>query len=200
MIHIQKHTFIDPNIPISVDCVLNSIREHLGHPWNGNIQNNYQGAETLQSLYDYINSGIPTPDFAYQGDLFRIHSPYIKYATLIDPKTEKIIGKISKYGSAFIVPFTHYDKYLVSFSKSNDFTKPIYSKVSEDQQAILFHINTMDKYGINICKIIEKYDEIYYSRFKDEEEIMFPLLSQYVKKEYQCTPRQFNYYMRRYNK
>lgn len=54
---------ISSNIPLNLKEVLDALSEHQGNPWNGDLGNNYNGANIINDLYEYINSGIPKEDF-----------------------------------------------------------------------------------------------------------------------------------------
>ena len=130
--------FISDTIPISVEAVVNEIITRQGMPWGGRIaEHSYFPA--LQKLFQIMNSGIPVEDFFYQGDIYRLHSPYVTTTEWIDPGKERIISKVCSDGSCSVLPITEYSDTLVAFSKSYDFTdQKIYYKV---YPSMIFSIN-----------------------------------------------------------
>lgn len=186
---------ISSNIPLNVYEIIDAIHFHQRSPWNYNLGNNYDGVEILTDLWKYMNSGVPEEYFFYKGDLYRIHCPNTTLIQYIDKENETIVGKVWGDGSCSVLPKTHYDDYPISFSKSYDFTKPVYYKVVHSKTSIINHINTKDKYGIDVNAIMFKYD-FPNLQVVEEQEIMFPMMKDYVVKEYKCSPNQFLYYMR----
>lgn len=184
------------DIPLNVDDIVHTIRERQGAGWNGGIYYQYFNSSILQSLFDYMNSGIPVDNYFYRGSIYRIHCSSFMLASNVNKDDDIIIGKICGDGSCRVLPVTKYTDKLSSFSKCYDFTTKCYYKVSPKEQAVLFHFNTGDKYGLDINSFLHKYgykNEI----FEGEQEILFPFSQQYILKEYHCTPNQFKYYMRK---
>lgn len=186
---------ISKNIPINAEKVINQIYERLDLPWNnGRINESYEFPE-IERLYQIINSGIEKEDFFYNGDLFRIHSRYTTTTDELDSDRERIIGNICRDNSCSVLPITEYSSRPVAFCKSYDFTdKKIFYHVISSEKAVMFHANTQGLYGIDVCKLLKRFG--YESRFEGEQEVLFPLMKEYVIKEYECTPNQFKYYMR----
>lgn len=164
-------------------------------PWNGRISE-YRSFPALQRLFEMMNSGIPKEVFFYQGDIYRLHSPYVTTTEWIDPQKERIISKVCSDGSCSVLPITEYSDTLVAFSKSYDFTDyRIYYKVAASQRSILIHINTKKLYGIDVNALLNRFGVDQW-RYEGEQEILFPLLQEYVVKEYDGTPNKFKYYLR----
>lgn len=187
--------FVSKNIPVSVVKVVNEIMTRQGMPWNGRISE-YHSFPTLQELFQIVNSGIPKEDFFYQGDIYRLHSPFVTTTEWVDPEKERIISKVRSDGSCSVLPMTKYSDKLVAFSKSYDFTdQRIYYKVAPSQRSILIHINTKKLYGIDVNVLLNRFG-IDQRRYEGEQEILFPLLREYVVKEYDGTPNKFKYYLR----
>ena len=190
------NTYISDNIPLPAEDVLSEIADRQQLPWNsGRISEKYHFA-ALQKLFKIINSGIPVEDFFYQGDLFRLHTPYVRSAEDIRPSRERIIGQIYSDGSCEAMPYTQYSDTLVAFSKSCDFTdRRIYYKVFPHDKAILIHANTKGLYGIDVNVLMERFG-VKQRRYEGEQEVLFPLLKEFVIKEYAGTPNKFKYYFR----
>ncbi len=186
---------ISNNIQISAEKVIEEIRTRQGLPWNGRISK-YHSFPNLQSLFQIINSGIPEEDFFYQGDIYRLHSPYVSTIEYIDKNKERIISKVCSDGSCSVLPITEYSDTLVAFSKSYDFTnQKIYYKVYPSQRSILIHTNTKNCYGIDVNVLLNRFG-VNQWRYEGEQEVLFPLLQDYVVKEYDGTPNKFKYYLR----
>ena len=186
---------ISENIPLPVDGVIKEIMRRQSESWNNGRINDYLSFPLLQELFSYINWGIPKQDFFYQGDLFRIHGSQTKHVSSVDLGRERIISKPCSDGSCRVLPITEYTEKLVSFSKNHDFTRKCYYKVDVDIRAVLFFCNTRRMYGIDVNTFLHKYgyrNELY----EEEQEVLFPLMKDYIIKEYSCTPNQFNYYLR----
>lgn len=187
--------FVSKNIPVSVDKVVNEIKNRQGMPWDGRISEHHS-FPTLQELFQIVNSGIPKEDFFYQGDIYRLHSPFVTTTEWVDPEKERIISKVRSDGSCSVLPITEYSDTLVAFSKSYDFTdQSIYLKVAPNQRSILIHINTKKLFGIDVNVLLNRFG-IDQWRYEGEQEILFPLLREYVVKEYDGTPNKFKYYLR----
>ena len=187
--------FISKNIPISAEKVVNEITTRQGMPWNGRISEDHS-FPALQKLFQIVNSGIPKEDFFYQGEIYRLHSPFVTTNEWIDPKKERIISKVRSDGSCSVLPITEYSNTLVAFSKSYDFTdQNIYHKVAPSQRSILIHTNTKNLYGIDVNVLLNRFGVDQW-RYEGEQEILFPLLQEYVVKEYDGTPNKFKYYLR----
>ena len=165
-------------------------------PWNNGRISEYKEYPSLHKLFQIINSGIPKEDFFYQGDLFRIHTGYVKLKENVEPSRERIIGKVRSDGSCRVLPITEYPDTLAAFSKRYDFTdRNIYYKVYPCEKAILIHSNTGSLYGIDVNVLKERFG-VGHDRYSGEQEVLFPLLREYVVKEYNCTPNRFKYYLR----
>ena len=187
--------FISKNIPISAKKVVEEIMTRQGMPWGGRISE-YHSFPALQELFQIVNSGVPKEDFFFQGDIYRLHSPCFTSTECIDPETERVIGKVCSDGSCKVLPITQYSDSLVAFSKSYDFTDHrIYYKVAPNQRSILIHINTNKLYGIDVNVLLNRFGVDQW-RYEGEQEILFPLLQEYVVKEYEGTPNKFKYYLR----
>ena len=191
---------ISNNIPLCAEQIINEINQRQQAPWNCGRINEDNEFPNLNALFKIINSGITREDFFYQGDLFRIHSPYTGLYTRINPQKEIIISKPCRDGSCHILERTEYDSKLVAFSKSCDFTDfNVYYKVEPEQKAFILHFNTHELFGIDVNAFLKRYDKLYsHNRYKKEQEVLFPLSEEYLVKEYFCTPNQFKYYMRRF--
>ena len=186
---------VSKNIPISAELIVEEITTRQGMPWNGRISE-YRSFPALQRLFEMMNSGIPKEVFFYQGDIYRLHSPYVTTTEWIDPQKERIISKVCSDGSCSVLPITEYSDTLVAFSKSYDFTDyRIYYKVAASQRSILIHINTKKLYGIDVNALLNRFGVDQW-RYEGEQEILFPLLQEYVVKEYDGTPNKFKYYLR----
>ena len=189
---------VSPNINLSAEQVINEISERQQLPWNSGGIALYRQFPALQELFSIINSGIPREDFFYQGDLFRLHTPYIGIADDIDPSQEVVVSKICDDGSCIILPKTRYSDAIVAFSKSFDFTDPrVYYKVRASTRARLIHVNTGSHYGIDVNKLMARFG-CKIERYEREQEVLFPLQKEFVVKEYNGTPNKFKYYLRRY--
>lgn len=187
--------FISKHIPIDANAVLQEIHYRQALPWNNGRINEYQRFPHIQALFNCINSGIPREDFMFQGDLFRIHTPYIGLASDIDSESEEIVSKVCCDGSCSIQPKTKYDGEIVAFSKSYDFTRKVFYKVASNRRAIIIHITTGTCYGIDVNKLLARFD-MEDERYSDEQEVLFPLCRDNLIKEYKCTPNQMRYYFR----
>lgn len=187
---------ISPNIPLLGADAIREIRKRQGLPWNDGKISEYEEFPILQTLFHIINSGIPRQDFFYQGDLFRLHTPYPKLTDDVDLDNEEVVRKSPSSRSCVVLPITMYSESVVAFSKSCDFTDTrIYNKVIPSETARLIHINTGNKFGIDINKLMARFG-CADGRFEGEEEVLFPLLREFVVKEYRGTPNQFRYYLR----
>ena len=190
---------ISSNINLSAEAVVDEIRERQQLPWNSGGIARYRECPALQKLFRIINSGIPKEDFFYQGGIFRLHTPYTGLADDIDPSQEDVVSRIGNDGSCSILPRTWYSDDVVAFSKSFDFTdSKIYYKVVASMPARLIHVNTKNCYGIDVNKLMERFGckiELY----EKEREVLFPLLPEFVVKEYKGTPNKFKYYLRRFS-
>lgn len=187
---------VSNDIPIEIEKIINEITHRLQAPWNNGRINDNNEYPTLQKLFNLINSGIPTEDFFYKGDLFRLHTQYTALSAYIDPQREQIIGKIESDGSCSALPITEYTPKLVAYSKTPDFTnRTIFNKVCPKEKAILLHVNTQSHYGIDVNKFLNRYgvDTCY----EKEQEVMFPLEKAFVIKEYHGTPNKFKYFLRK---
>lgn len=185
---------ISRSIPLDVEAVAEEIMRRQRAPWNNGRINDEYDFPLLQEMFLYMNSGIPMEDYFYIGDLFRIHSRYITIVSEVDSEKERVISKSSD-GSCSVLPITEYSNNLVAFSKDHDFTRNCFYKVNPTETAIMIHAYTMDLFGLDINAFLNQYgfrNELY----EEEKEVLFPLMSKYVIKEYTCTPRQFNYYLR----
>ena len=185
---------ISKNIPINASRVLEEIQQRQGAPWNDGRINDYSDFPHLVQLYRIIKSGIPEEDFFYKGDLFRIHTAYVGLAKDIDPDKERIISKVRSDGSCSILPLTDFSEELVAFNKSPDFTN--FNKVIPDEKAVLIHVNTKSYYGIDVNKLQKRFG--IQTHFYGEQEVLFPLLREFVVKEYLTTPNKAKYYLRKY--
>ena len=189
---------ISSNINLSAEAVVDEIRDRQQLPWNSGGIARYREYPALQELFSIINSGIPREDFFYQGNLFRLHTPYIGIADDIDSTQEEVVSKICDDGSCSIHPKTRYSNAIVAFSKNFDFTdNKIYYKVAASMPAILIHVNTRNHYGIDVNKLMERFG-CKIERYEREQEVLFPLQKEFVVKEYKETPNKFRYYLRRY--
>lgn len=190
---------VSPNILIPAFDVIEEIRDRQGKPWNSGGIARYKAYPALQELFRVINSGIPREDFFYQGDIFRLHTPYTGLADDIDPSQEDVVSRICDDCSCSVLPRTRYSDAVVAFSKSFDFTdSKIYYKVVASMPARLIHVNTKNCYGIDVNKLMERFGckiELY----EMEREVLFPLLPEFVVKEYKGTPNKFKYYLRRFS-
>lgn len=182
-------------IPLDVEDVIRAIYYRQGLPWNNGRINDYSYFEVLQTLFFYMNSGIPKEDFFYQGDLYRVHSSYSTLISQIDKNKERVIGGICSDGSCRVLPITKYSNQLVSFSKNHDFTRSCYYKLPANRQAVILWCKTRDKYGLDVNTFLKQYNA-QNKTFEAEEEVLFPLQKCYLKKEYHCSPTQFKYYLR----
>lgn len=186
---------ISEQIPIEVEDVISEMMYRQGLPWNnGRIADHYF-FENLNKLFRIINSGIDKEDFMFQGNLYRIHTAYIRSIEYLDSFRERIIDSVCDDGSCSVLPYTNYTDEVVSFSKSPDFLKDVYYKVATSRQAVLLHVNTGNMYGIDVNAFYKRYDLIN-ERYAEEQEVLFPITLESLVKEYWCTPRQFRYYMR----
>lgn len=187
--------FVSDNIPIDAERVVSEILERQQLPWNNGRINDYRDFPSLRQIFRVINSGIPKEDFFYQGDLFRLHTPYVTTVDWVDTSKERIIGKVCSDGSCSVLPLTEYSPELVAFSKRCDFTdRKVFYKVSPTQRAVLLHINTGTKYGIDVNKLLQRFDIL--TRYEGEQEVLFPLEKGSIVKEYYGTPNKFRYYLR----
>lgn len=190
---------ISSNINLSAEAVVDEISERQQLPWNSGGIARYKEYPALQELFRVINSGIPREDFFYQGDIFRLHTPYTGLADDIDPSQEDVVSRICNDGSCSILPRTRYSDAVVAFSKSFDFTdSKIYYKVAASMPARLIHVNTKNCYGIDVNKLMERFG-CKIERYEKEREVLFPLLPEFVVKEYKGTPNKFKYYLRRFS-
>ena len=112
---------VSNSIPISSELIIQEITTRQGMPWNMRISE-FQSFPALQKLFEIMNSGISKEDFFYQGDIYRLHSPYVTTTEWIDPEKERIISKVRSDKSCSVLPKTEYSDTLVAFSKSYDFT------------------------------------------------------------------------------
>lgn len=187
---------ISKNIPIEVSDVLAELYRRQGLPWNNGRINDYSQFPSLNKLFEYINSGIQKEDFMYQGDLYRIHTPYCTLSKQIDLRKERLIGEVYEDDSCSVLPITEYTKEVVAFSKSPDFTRPIFYKVAPSEKAVFLHVNTGSFFGIDINRFYNRFGESN-ERLESEMEVLFPLTKETLVKEYWCTPNRFKYYMRK---
>lgn len=188
---------ISNNIPLNPYEVVEAIHTRQSLPWNY-AKTNDSSLDILDELFKIINSGIPKEDFMYQGNLFRIHTPYVGLYDDIDKEKEFAINKPCSDGSCSILTYTRYEDRLVSFSKSPNFTKDVYYKICPTLKSNLFYANTKEKYGIDINVLTLKFGG-YNPRLKQEYEVLFPLQKDFIIKEYLCTPNQFKNYMKKFN-
>ena len=172
------------------------IQQRQQLPWDNAKLNDY-AENRLEEWFEYINKPDTWKDcWFYQGDLYRIHTPYSGLSTEIDKTKERIVSKIYEDDSCNILPITQYSDKIVAFSKSYDFTTDAFYKVDERGYPDTFiHINTGDKYGIDVNKLYKSlgYEQTRYSK---EYEVLFPLSKTFMIKEYICSPKQFLYYNR----
>ena len=193
-------THISDNIKIHADVVIAEIAQRQQLPWNNGRISDYNQFPELQKLFRIINSGIPREDFFFQGDLFRLHTTYVTLEEYVDPSKERITGKVCSDGSCEVIPLTEYSDTLVAFSKSYDFTdRRVYYKVYPSDKAIMIHSNTKDLYGIDVNAFMDRFG-VKQKRYSGEQEVLFPILRDYVVKEYEGTPNKFKYYLRSYSK
>ena len=189
--------FISKNIPIDACLVLEDIKRRQGAPWNDGRINDYCDFPYIDKLLKIVNSGIPEEEFFYKGDLFRIHTQYSTDKSKITLSKERIISRVQPDGSCGVLPVTEYSEKPVAFSKSPDFTDPkIFNKVIPDEKAVIIHANTKSYYGIDVNKLQERFD--IQTRFSGEQEVLFPLLREFVVREYYTTPNKAKYYLRHY--
>lgn len=187
---------ISENIPLDVEMVLQELYDRQSSPWNNGRINDYHQFDSLNKLFEIINSGIPKESFMFQGDLYRIHTSYVTFSEYIDPVKERLIGKICEDDSCSVLPITQFSKEVVAFSKSPDFTRKVFYKVPATRQAIILHVNTGKLFGIDVNQFYKRYG-LSNERMEDEMEVLFPLTQQTLVKEYRCTPNRFKYYMRK---
>lgn len=187
---------ISKNIEINIDDVKNEILDRQGRSWNREVISENYTYNSLNNLFKIINSGIPKEDFMYVGDLYRIHSPYTSLYSCVDKEKEIVIGNICCDGSCHILRNTFYTNKVVSYSKCYDFTRDVFYHICPSQQSIIIHSNTKDLYGIDINVLLKRFN-IFNDKFVEEQEVLFPLLKDYVVKEYKCTPNQLNFYMKK---
>ena len=187
---------ISENIPLDVWTVLHEMHKRQELPWNNGRINDYRQFNTLNKLFEIINSGIPKEDFMYQGDLYRIHTSYGTLSEYIDPSKERLVGKVYDDGSCRVLPITEYTNSVVAFSKSPDFTRPVFYKVYATEPAVIIHANTGHQYGIDVNALYQRFG-CRNERMEEELEVLFPITKEAVIKEYRCTPNRFNYYMRK---
>jgi len=182
---------------LNIGAIIEELCVHQNRPWNRGMANDSSDFVMLNLLFDRINNTDFCDDFIYQGPLYRIHCGYCGIE--VDDNSFSV-GRIAENNSRWILPKTIYDDNVVSFSKCCDFTKRVYYHVLDDVPAVIIRVNTKSLKGIDINKFYDKYgsdfDLSYNDRFRDEQEVLFPLLEDHVIKEYVCTPKQFNYYMR----
>ncbi len=186
---------ISKDIPLDVNKVIQAIYKRQSLPWNNGRINDYYESEILQKMFEYMNSGIPKEDYFYQGNLFRIHGSHSTLQSCVDTNRERIIENICDDGSCSVLPITEYSEKPVAFSMNHDFTRRCFYKVSAHSQAVMFYCDTGTSYGLDVNMFLKRYNarnEMY----EEEQEVLFPLLKEYVVKEYHCTPTQFNYYLR----
>ena len=188
---------ISEQIPIEVEDVLSEMWSRQGLPWNNGRITDYHSFENLNKLFKIINSGIEKEDFMFQGDLYRIHTPYIMSIEFLDESRERLIDKVCEDGSCSVLPYTNYSDVVVSYSKSPDFTRDVYYKVSGSGQAVILHVNTGYMYGIDVNAFYKRLG-LKENRYTEEQEVLFPITMDTLVKEYWCTPKQFRYYMRNY--
>lgn len=189
---------VSKKIPIDVDLLLDEIKVRQGLSWDDGRINDYRKFNNLKKLFAIINSGIPKENFFFSGDLFRLHTQSVGHIKDFDCNKGQIVGRVYQDGSCSVLPFTEYNKELVAFSKSFDFTdRHIYYKVYGDDRSILLHFNTKNKYGIDVNAFQARYGIT--TRYKYEQEVLFPLEQEYLVKEYKGTPNKFKYYLRKKN-
>lgn len=189
-------SYISETIRIPVDAIINEISSRQGMPWNDGRISNQIEFQNLKELFLIMNSGIPREDFFFQGDIFRIHTRYVSTSEHFDSSKEERVSRISSDGSFSVLPRTEYSDILVAFSKSFDFTKrSVYNKVCQCEKSIMIHANTKNLYGIDINALLNRF-RLRNERYEGEQEILFPLLKDYIIKEYKCSPNRFKYYMR----
>lgn len=186
---------ISKEIPVEVNDVIKAIYERQSLPWNNGRINDYSSFDILQKMLCYINSGVSRQDYFYQGKIFRIHSSYTTLESYVNTDREFIVSKINDDGSCKVLPLTEYSDKVVAYSKNYDFTRACYYKISKRLKAVMFYCDTGKMFGLDINAFLKKYN-VRNERFEEEQEILFPLQKEYVIKEYICTPKQFNYYMR----
>lgn len=186
---------ISRSILLPAESVIAEICERQQLPWNSGSIAEYRDFPAIHALFQIINSGIPREDFFYQGDLYRLHSPYVGYASGIDPKREKIVSRICEDDSCLILRNTTYSEKLVAFSKTYDFTRKVFYNVNPTKPATLIHVNTHQLYGIDVNVFMRRFG-VLQKLYEQEHEVLFPLLPEFVIKEYCGTPNKFKYYLR----
>lgn len=164
-------------------------------PWNNGRINYRFSFPELNKLFKLINSGVEKEPFFYRGSLFRIHQGHSMLYDDIDENRYVLCGAVCDDGSCHVLPRTEYDEKLVAYSINPDFTRDVYYRVRGDETAIIIHANTKNKYGIYGNELIKVLGG-QMDRFYEEYEVLFPLLKEYVVKEYKTTPNRFKYYKR----
>lgn len=186
-------------LSLNAQPILYEMRCRQEESWNyGKINDRYD-YPYLNELFRIINSGIPKEDFMYQGNLFRIHSASTISYENIDLSKNILISDIYSDGSCGVLTKTELTDKVVAFSKNPDFTRRIFYKIKPSQKAIILFANTNSLYGIDINEFYKHFG-VRNPRFEEEKEVLFPIFKENIIKEYQCTPRQFKYYMRSLNK
>ena len=188
---------ISEYIPLPVDRIIDEIIERQGLPWNNGRINDYSDFALLQQMFCYMNKGIPTEEYFFRGNLYRIHSSYPTLLSEVDNQHELIVHS-SDDGSCRVLPVTEYSDKLVSFSKDRDFTRKCYNKIYADETAIMFYCNTRELFGLDVNDFLRRYG-VHNERFEEEKEVLFPLMKNCIIREYTCSPNQFNYYLRNIN-
>ena len=182
---------VSKNIPINVYDLIAEIVKRQNCPWNNGRINDYQDFPLIQQLFQCINSGIQKEDFFYQGPLYRIHTSYGILHQFIEKDKEFLVSKVYCDDSCRVLPYTEETEKLCAFSKHYDFT-PFYKVY--DETAIFLLCDTGNLYGIDVCALLSRFGIS--NRFEFEQEVLFPIRKNLIIKEYKCTPKQFNYYMR----
>lgn len=182
---------ISNDLPLDFDDVANALYKRQCAPWNNGRINKQYDFFILQELFKYMNSpGVQPTDFFYIGDLYRIHTPYVRLASEVDPQKERIVSEICEDDSCAVLPITEFSDELVAFSKNPDFTRKCYYKINPKEQAVILHCNTYNFYGIDVNAFYKHfgYNE---TRYIEEQEVLFPLTKSNLINEYFCSPIQF---------
>ena len=181
---------ISKNIPLDAKSVIEEIKQRQTASWNDGRINDFSQFPTLEKLFEIMNSGIPKENFFFQGDLYRLHTPYTKCFSTVDFEKEEVLNEPCQDGSCSVLPKTVFTSDLAAFSKSFDFTdKKAFPKVDFEEKAVLLHFNTHDCYGIDVNKLLKRFN--CENRFEKEQEVLFPVAKNYLIKEYRGTPNEF---------
>lgn len=185
------------SIYIDETIVLCEIEERKNAPWNNGRINDYLQMSETNKLFHAINSGTATPNFAFKGRLYRMHSPTSDFANMLDLNQYEIIGKIYDDNSCRALSKTQYSDKLVAWSKNYNFDNHQWYKAYCAGRSRFLVANTQKVYGIDVNAFLDRFGSGP-GRFMYEHEVLFPLMPEYILHEYTCTPQQFHRYMRKY--